>query len=199
MKKLFFLSVTIAFLCSCNSKKSDGITTTSSSETSSGSDQYFDFTIDGKEMHINADDISCTYTNINNHVKFTKYAGKEGSTQVMLTIPRDMTAPSVTPSGSPDYAESITQGSVSLQDYPEKGYTTNSFNSTYPEKSPIIPQAIVILSTEKDGDKARIITGSFNAKTYGDDSHSDPKSTDHLVTGKFKIRHEFSSINGGAF
>lgn len=54
-----------------------------------------------------------------------------------------MTKPSTTPSGSPDPKMNISQGSASLQNYPEKNYTSNSFNGTYPDKSPVITDAIV--------------------------------------------------------
>jgi hypothetical protein len=150
-------------------------------------------------MHVNAADIFCTYRANNTDTVFNIYVGKEDGTTLLLTVPHDMTKPSTTPSGSPDYKMNITQGSASLQNYPEKNYITNSFNNTYPEKSPVINDAIVITSTEKQGEEARIITGTFNTKTYAENKETDPKLTDHVIKGKFRVKHEFSSINGGKF
>jgi hypothetical protein len=87
----------------------------------------------------------------------------------------------------------IMGGSATLLNYPEKNYTSLSFNSTYPEKSPVIPDAIVITSSEKQGEEARIITGTFNLKTYGENKETDPKQTDHVIKGKFRIKHKLSN------
>ncbi len=43
----------------------------------------------------------------------------------------------------------IPMGSVSLQDYPEKNTTCNSYNSSSPEATPVIEEAIVITNSEK--------------------------------------------------
>ncbi len=192
------IATTMLFSCNNNGTAN---TNTGPEKTSEGksSDLYFDYTLDGKEMHVNEADLHGTYAQTTNSHKFSMYVGKVDGPQLLLTIPRDMTRPSTTPSGSADYNENITQGSVSLIDYPEKGYTSNSYNSTYPETTPVMPQAIVITSSEKSGEDARIITGTFNVTTYGDKSHNDPKSTDHVIAGKFKIKHTFSSTNGGKF
>ena len=203
MKKIIPAALVIVsiMLWACNSGSSAS-ESNSSSTTAAGSKEsnelYFDFTVDGKEMHIKPADVTGSYYVTAKSKTFKIFAGNEG-TQVLLTIPHDMTQPSSTPSGSTNYDEEITQGSVSLQDYPEKGYTSNSFNTTYPEMSVPVPDAVVITSTVAEGDKARIITGTFNAKTFGSHSGTDPKDVDHVVKGKFRIRHEFTSTNGGAF
>ncbi len=204
MKKILVVLFAATTLFACNNTTSDKTTDskTTNSETSglaNTGDLYFDYTLDGKEMHVDAADIMSTYRANNTDTVFNIHAGKEDGTTLLLTVPHDMTKPSTTPSGSPDYKMNITQGSASLQNYPEKNYTSNSFNSTYPEKSPVIPDAIVITSTEKQGEEARIITGTFNIKTYGENKEMDPKQTDHVIKGKFRIKHEFSSINGGKF
>lgn len=202
MKKLFLsLSVVVLLIaCSNNDKKTANATSASatSGDKSSG-DLYFDYTIDGKPMQIAAADISASYYVTGNKKVFKIFAGKEGEPNVLLVIPHDMTQPSSTPNGSKDFDQEITQGSVSLQNYPEKNYTTNSFNTTYDEMSVVVPDAVVILSSEKEGNKARVITGTFNATTYGEKDGKDPKDTNHKVSGKFRIRHEFSSTNGGEF
>ncbi|MCP9752774.1 hypothetical protein [Ferruginibacter sp. HRS2-29] len=201
MKKFLLCFAVVASLISCsgNDKKTtDPAGATTSGERSSG-DLYFDYTVDGKPMQIAAADISASYYVTGDKKVFKIFAGKEGEPNVLLVIPHDMTQPSSTPNGSKDYDQQITQGSVSLQNYPEKNYTTNSFNTTYDEMSVVIPDAVVIISSEKEADKARIITGTFNATTYGEKDSKDPKNTNHKVSGKFRIRHEFSSTNGGEF
>jgi len=204
MKKILVSILVATTLLACNNTTGNKTTDSKSSDSensglSNSGDLYFDYTLDGKEMHVDANDIMSTYRANNTEKVFSIHAGKDGGTTLLLTIPQDMTMPSTTPSGSSDYKMSITQGSASLQNYPEKNYTSNSFNSTYPEKSPVIPDAVVITSTEKQGEDARIITGTFNTKTYGENKESDPKQTDHIIKGKFRIKHEFSSINGGKF
>jgi hypothetical protein len=196
----FAIAFSAITLFSCNDG-ADKNTTTSNSGKSSAStgDLYFDYTIDGKEMHVDAADIMSTYRANNTDTVFTIHAGKEDGTTLLLTIPHDMTKPSTTPSGSPDPKMNISQGSASLQNYPEKNYTSNSFNGTYPEKSPVITDAIVVTTTEAQGEEGRIITGTFNIKTYSDNKETDPKNTDHVINGKFRIKHEFSSTNGGKF
>jgi hypothetical protein len=196
MKKILAILFAATTLFACNNTTGDK--TTDSKITNSG-DLYFDYTIDGKEMHVDAADIMSTYRANNTDTVFTIHAGKEDGTTLLLTVPHDMTKPSITPSGSPDYKMNITQGSASLQNYPEKNYISNSFNNTYPERSPVITDAIVVTATEARGEEARIITGTFNIKTYSDNQETDPKQTDHIIKGKFRIKHEFSSINGGKF
>lgn len=202
MKKIFFSGFTFAMLlaaCGSGDNKSTGPTTASENKSSGGGSFYFDYSVDGKELHVNPEDVSASYYVTGKNKVFKIFASKENEPGVMLVIPHDMTQPSSTPNGSPDFDQEITQGSVSLQNYPEKGYTTNSFNTIYPEMSVPTPDAVIITSTEKDGETARIISGTFNTTTYGEKDGKDPKDTNHKVSGKFRIRHEFSSTNGGAF
>ncbi|MDZ4793745.1 MAG: hypothetical protein SGI83_05645 [Bacteroidota bacterium] len=197
MKRILGTALAVTALFACNTNT--GSDKTTDSKTTHSGDLYFDYTIDGKEMHVDAADIMSTYRANNTDTVFTIHAGKEDGTTLLLTIPHDMTNPSTTPSGSPDLKMNISQGSASLQNYPEKNYTSNSFNGTYPEKSPVITDAIVVTTTEARGEEGRIITGTFNIKTYSDNKETDPKNTDHVIKGKFRIKHEFSSINGGKF
>lgn len=201
MKTLLLLILSVSvFLFGCKNNSSSSSQADKSVQTSSTEKDgfYFDYTLDGKEMHVDAEDISSTYYPDQNN-RFAIFAGKDGAITLLLTVSQDMTKGSVTPSGSSDPNMNIQQGSVSLQNYPEKNYTSNSYNSTYPEKTPVIADAITITASEKDGEEARIITGTFNAKTYGDNTATDPKSTDHVIKGKFRIRHVFTSYNGGKF
>jgi len=205
MKKLSLIAVcTLLAFCSCNNndKKTTGSSSKETTTASAGSgDLYFEFNADGKEIKVDADDISGTFTTIGGHPTFKIFAGKEGAPQVMLIIPKDMKGPSSTPSGSPNFDDNITQGSVSLIDFPEKGYTTNSFNTVYPEMAVPMPDAVVVTAIEDNGKDAKIITGNFSVKTFGTHSknNTDTKDNDHIVKGKFRIRHEFTSMSGDRF
>ncbi len=196
---LYLLSAFILLgICSCagSGERKDG-TTATAAESKDG--YYFTYTIDGKKTEVPQDAISASLNTSGAIPIFKIFAGNYGETSIVLTIPNGVAAPSVTPSGSADKTLDILQGSVSLQSYPEKGYTTNSFDYIYPDKTPVKNDAITITASEPEGDKARIITGKFSATTYGDFSGTDPKSTNHVVEGSFRIRHEFSSTNGGKF
>ncbi len=164
-------------------------------------DRYFEFTVDGKSFSVDAGDVSSTFRSVGDHAEFKVFAGKQDTTGVSLVVNGPMTGPSSTPNGSPVVESGISQGSVSLHEFPEKGYTTNSFNATYPEMAVVVPDAVVITSIVADGKDAKIVTGTFDAKTYGTKSKgaADPKDTDHVVKGKFRIRHEFSSLSGDRF
>ena len=191
MKKIgtIAIAITVTSLLSCNNNDSTKTNTEKSSNTKS-SDLYFDYTIDGKEMHADAADILSTYTE-SVDTSLLIFAGAEGATTVSLAIPHLISKPSTTPSGSGTISK-INQGSIALNNYPEKGYVSSSYDGSYPEKTPIAPDAIVITSTEKQGEEATIITGTFNTKTYSDNKETDPKNTDHIVKGKFRIKHKSS-------
>ena len=189
MKKIgtIAIAITVTSLLSCNNNDSTKTNTEKSSNTKSN-DLYFDYTIDGKEMHADAADISSTYTE-STDTSLLIFAGAEGATTVSLAIPHLISKPSTTPSGSGTISK-INRGSIALNNYPEKGYVSSSYDGSYPEKTPITPDAIVITSTEKQGEEATIITGTFNTKTYSDNKETDPKNTDHIVKGKFRIKHK---------
>lgn len=201
MKVLFVIHVLVALLIfSCRNTTGSTLKTSDKEKLSSLGNQsfYFDYILDGKEMHVNADEIVSAYYPDKNKT-FTIYAGKDDSVLVLLTVGRDIRKPSVTPSGSANPKMNIPMGSVSLQDYPEKNNESHSYNSTSPEGTPVIADAIVITGSQKEGDTARIITGSFHSKTYSDNSKNLNKNAEHFIKGKFRIRHEFHSYNGGSF
>lgn len=195
MKKTFTIAFTIAMIsllsCKNNDSKSTKSETSTTGTSANSSDLYFDFTVDGKEIHIDADDISSTYTE-SVDTSLLIFAGAEDATKISLAIPYLLSKPSTTPSGSTNSASKINHGSIELSNYPEKGYKSSSHDGVYPEKTPITPDAIVITSTEKEGEEATIITGTFNTKTYGYNKETDPKSTDHIIKGKFRIKHKSS-------
>lgn len=201
MKSFYVISVLAAlFIFSCRNPTGSAIKFSDSESLRPAAVQsfYFDYILDGKEMHTDAADIVSTYYPYK-HNTFTMYAGKDDSVLVLLTICGDTRKPSVSPSGSADPKMNIPMGSVSLQDYPEKNTTCNSYYGSSPERTPVIADAIVIIGSEKEGDTARIITGSFHAKTYSDNSKNLNKNAEHFIKGKFRIRHEFHSYNGGSF
>lgn len=206
MLTLTRLAVVVA-IASCSSKAAEPSKGTGSAAPTGGTVSTptgalaFEFTVDGKPFRVDAADISSTFRAVGDHAEFKVFAGAQGAPGIALTVPGPMTGPSSTPSGAPAVESGISQGSVSLQEYPEKGYTTNSFNATYPEMAVVAPDAVVITSIVADGADARIVTGTFSARTFG--SHSagtpDPKDTDHVVKGSFRIRHEFTSMSGDRF
>lgn len=199
MKNSIILSILLTIVClvSCNNTNKNADASGTDSATNAAF--YFDFSIDGKPFSIKEEDILTTYNEIPKgkgvfKQVFKIMAGNYGETSLVLTIPNDMTKPSSTPSGSANLDDEISQGSVSLQGYPEKGYTFNSFETTYAERAISVPDAIVVTATERVSD-GRIITGTFKAKVFGgDNSKNDPNIKDRIVTGKFRIKHTFRDI-----
>lgn len=189
MKNSIFLSITLALvsLLSCNNSGGE-------SHSSNDNDLYFTFTIDGKEVSIPAEEISTSYNVALKKPVFKVFAGEYDKINLLLATTEDVTKLSSTPSGSKNFEDEITQGSVSLQNYPEKNYTSNSFNTNFPKSSIPVPDAIVITDSKRFGDKYRIITGKINVKVFGGDATNDPKVKDHVIVGKFRVKHEFSDV-----
>ena len=191
---ILILCLSLSTFYSCNSKTEKSTNTSEIIEQVSQDDFYFTFTIDGKEINIKPDDVSTSYNTALPKATFKIMAGNYGEINVVLTTTADMTKPSSTPSGSTNYDEQITQGSVSLQNYPEKNYVFNSFDKGTPATSAPVPKAIVITKTERVSD-GRIITGTFNVKVFGgDNSKNDPNIKDRMVVGKFRVKHTFSDV-----
>ncbi len=192
MKLCLFLPVfaSIIILASCGNATSENTTKTNEAENTipPKEDYYFEYAIDGKLFRVNPDDILTSYNSYQEKTEFKIFAGTEGSPQLVLTIPHDMSNPSNTASGSPEPGNSISQGSVSLQDYPTKGNTFNSYDFMANPKQAPTPDAIVITASEKLGEEGRIITGTINVSTI---SGNDPTSKPYKITGKFKIKHLF--------
>ena len=190
MKNSILLSITLVIVCfvSCNNSGGE-------SKSAGNEDLYFTFTIDGKEeVNIPAEEISTSYNVALKKPVFKIFAGEYGKINLLLATTEDVTKPSSTPSGSKNFEDEITQGSVSLQNYPEKNYTSNSFDTNFPASSIPVPDAIVITESKRFGDKYRIITGKINVKVFGGDSKNDPKVKDHVIVGKFRVKHEFSDV-----
>ena len=193
MKKILFYSFAMLVMACGNNAGTDKTQPSENNSTAAPKEDelYFNFTIDGKPQQIDAADISTSYNVTSKDSVFKIFAGKDGGLTLLLTIPHNMAAPSSTPSGSPDYALNITQGSVSLQNYPKPTFTFNSFGTTDPKESVVTPDAIVVTASEKVKD-GRIITGTINVKVFGgDNKQNDPDIKDYIIAGKFRIKHEF--------
>lgn len=186
----------LSTVLSCNSKteKKDEKATQIESVADVNEDFYFNFIVDGKEINIKTDDVSTIYNTALKKPTFKIFAGKDGEPTILLTTTADMTKPSSTPSGSTNFDEQITQGSVSLQNYPEKNYTFNSFDTGDAAISIPVPNAIVITKSERVSD-GRIITGTFKVKVFGGYSKDhDPNVKDRIIMGKFRVKHIFSDV-----
>jgi hypothetical protein len=187
MKNLIILIIAFIGFLSCNNSGTEN-------KSTSNEDLYFTFTIDGKEVSIPSEEVSTSYNTALKKPVFKIFAGEYGKINLLLATTEDVTKPSSTPSGSTNLDDEIKQGSVSLQNYPEKNYTSNSFNTTFPESSIPVPDAIVITESKRFGDTHRIITGKINVKVFGGDATNDPKVKDHIIVGKFRVKHEFSDV-----
>lgn len=188
----FFILVSIF---SCNSydnkshEKSDGNISESNTD-----DFYLTFTIDGKEVNIPIEEVSTSYNMALKKPIFKIMAGEYGKINLFLTTSSDVTKPSTTPSGSQNFEDEIKQGSVSLQNYPEKNYTSNSYNMGTPNSMIISPNAITITKSTRIGDKYRIIEGNINVTVFGGEAGTDKKISDHKIAGKFRVKHEFTDV-----
>ena len=190
------LCVFLLTFLSCNSKteKSSENVAQTQNVAEVNEDFYFIFTVDGKEINIKPDDVSTSYNNALKKPTFKILAGNYGEISVVLTTTADMTKTSSTPSGSTDYDEQITQGSVSLQNYPEKNYVFNSFDTGDAATSTPVPNAFVITKSERVSD-GRIFTGTFEVKVFGgDNKKNDPNIKDRIIKGKFRVKHTFSDV-----
>ena len=190
------LCIFLSIFLSCNSKteKKDENIAQTENVAEINEDFYFTFTVDGKEISIKSDDVSTSYNNALKKPTFKILAGNYGEISVALTTTADMTKPSSTPSGSTDYDEQITQGSVSLQNYPEKNYVFNSFDTGSAATSTPVSNAFVITKSERVSD-GRIFTGTFEVKVFGgDNKKNDPNIKDRIIKGKFRVKHTFSDV-----
>lgn len=196
MKKLIAIMICIVctMLFACNSNTE---TSKESNETkASGDGYYFDFSIDGKEFHLTENDILTSYNEFGTDKEFKIFAGKEEGPNLVINLVSDMSKPSNTPNGTPNSADKLGQGSVSLQNYPQKGLTFNSYDYLLNPKPEVIPDVVVITNSEKVGDKGRIITGTINVMVKGgENKQNDPAIKDYVIKGKFRIMHEFKGLS----
>ncbi len=199
MKRTLSLVLILSFtiLCSCNSNNGkDATASKGQNGNTESNDLYFNYSIDGKEINVDTTDILTSYNEFGaTDREFKIFAGKDGETSLILTIVSDMSKPSSTPNGTPNAGEKLVQGSVSLQNYPTKGFTFNSYDYLLNPKPAVIPDAIVITKSEKVGEVARILTGKINVTVRGgENKQNDPHIKDYVIKGKFRIKHEFKGL-----
>jgi ABC-type oligopeptide transport system substrate-binding subunit len=187
MKKTLSLALmlSLAILFSCNNKSG-----TNSAQNAKNDEFYFDYSIDGKEISLDTTDILTSYNEFSaTDREFKVFAGKDAGPNLVLTLTADMSKPSHTANGSAEAGDKISQGSVSLQNYPSKGFTFNSYDYLLNPKPTVIPDAIVITNSEKMGETARILTGTINVIVRGgENKENDPAIKDYVIKGKFRIK-----------
>ncbi len=196
MKKhlLFSAFFILTAIFSCNSSSNNENTETITDDTAQKQEFYFTFTIDGKDYSIPAEEVSTTYNNALKKPVFKIMAGEYGKINVLLATTESVVGPSSTPSGSENFEDEIKQGSVSLQNFPVKNYTSNSYNMGTPNSMVITPNAITITKSTRKGDEYRIIEGTFNTTVFGGEAGTDKNVADHKISGKFRLKHEFSGV-----
>jgi hypothetical protein len=197
MKKYIAFSILFILISifSCNSTSNKSEAKNSVEKIENITDEFFiTFTIDGKEVNIPIDEVSTSYNVALKKPVFKIMAGEYGKINLLLITTEDITKPSSTPSGSTNFDDEITQGSVSLQNYPLKNYTSNSYNMGDEKSKVISPNAIVITKSERVADKYRIIEGKINVKVFGGDPGTDKNVSDHIIIGKFRVKHEFTDV-----
>jgi hypothetical protein len=188
-----FILISI-FSCNSTSKNGNENFVITADDSNQKQEFYFEFTIDGKPYSIPAEEVSTTYNNALKKPVFKIMAGEYGKINVLLATTESVVGPSNTPSGSENYDDEIKQGSVSLQNYPEKNYTSNSYNMGTPSSMIITPNAITITKSTRFKDEYRIIEGTFNTTVFGGEAGSDKNVADHKIVGKFRVKHEFSGV-----
>lgn len=194
MKKIFFVLpvflLLVSFTYSISVKKEAGAIAA----------EKFEFTIDGKKFSFSNEDISTSYRDFGNGQHEFKIYGGEGYGKLglTLTVIADMNKPSSTPNGDPKPAHPLFQGSVSLQNYPEKSFTFNNYDGFQnPKPTPVEGAILITSSSAEAGGKARIISGTINTVVLGGENKSnDPTIKDYAVKGTFTVRHKFTD---GAF
>ncbi len=189
------LSFSILFGC-IGKNNQDAAGSTNQNENTKSNELYFDYSIDGKEISLDTTDILTSYNEFSTTDReFKLFAGKDEGPSLVLTLTADMSKPSHTDNGSSEAGNKISQGSVSLQNYPSKGLTFNSYDFLLNPKPIVIPDAIVITNSEKVGETARILTGTINVIVRGgENKENDPSIKDYVIKGKFCIKHEFKGL-----
>ncbi|MES2794941.1 MAG: hypothetical protein V4683_03190, partial [Bacteroidota bacterium] len=123
MKKQIIISAIFILIAifSCNSSTNKSIEKTDENTMEVNLDDfYLIFTIDGKEVNIPIEEVSTSYNVALKKPIFKIMGGEYGKINLFLVTTADVTKPSTTPSGSTDPDDQINQGSVSLQNFPEK-------------------------------------------------------------------------------
>ncbi len=180
-------------LLSCKDAN-DTSTQKSSAEANTTKEEgfYFTYSIDGKEFSLDTEnDILTSFNTFKDKSVFKIFAGKETGPNLIVTIPSNLKANVSVPSGAVEPGNEIAQGSVSLQDYPEKGYTFNSYDFMSSTKQAPVADAIVVTDIKAVSNKEKIITGNINVTTVaGSSAGNDPENKPYVIKGKFRIKSD---------
>lgn len=163
----------------------------SAASSADKSEAYFRFAIDGKAMQIAIDDIS---TPLRYDGSFQVFAGADRQMSVILTVPNVAGCPCVVPAGSIDPSSVISQGSVSLQHFPNPG---NGLNNWYSGMDGVVPaRAIEITKIEKQADGSRWVAGLFSTTVLKTQSNGDgPENRDYEIRdGQFRLHVPASNV-----
>lgn len=192
MSALFTLCVLLMAGCS-KTADDDTAATVSAIEAPAGADdQHFSFTIDGEPMHIAVADI---YVSLGYGDTLKVFAGAERKLSVTLTVPNVTNCPCVVPAGATAAGDELTQGSVSLQHYPNPGNGLNNWYLGLDGTPPDHAIEITDIGTIVDG--ARYISGTFDTTVLKTQSNGDgPENRDYVVAGTFRLRFETTGVNG---
>jgi len=178
-------------IMSCGNEGSAGSKDSTSNSASNAKPEdgfYFKYTVDGKEFSVAEADVSSSYNSSDSTLKI--FSGKDGETSLMVIIPHVATCPCKVPAGSVEPGSLLSQGSVSLQNYPEKGRTWNNFDFFHHAAPSPATDAVNITSNEKAANGEHVITGNIN--TVGLKGSNDPNGKDVVIKGSFKVKAEKS-------
>ena len=116
---------------------------------------------------------------------------------VILTVPNVAACPCVVPAGSSDTSSPISQGSVSLQHFPNPGNGLNNWYSGLEGTPPA--RAVEITKIEKLTDGSHWVTGLFSTTVLKTQSNGDgPENRDYVISdGQFRLYVKAS--NSAAF
>lgn len=171
---------------STTSTSATGAAATSDRATPGG--EYFTFNLDGKPMSVPAEDVSTSYYETDS--TFKVFAGKDQEMSIVLTVPKVDICPCTIPAGSAEPGHILTQGSVSLLNYPQRPLGFNSWYLTMHDAPPADAIRITDLGAPKDG--YRYVAGTFKARVLKTETNGDsPDNRDHEITdGKFRVKHD---------
>lgn len=156
-------------------------------------DEYFSFVIDGRRIEIDRDDVLTSFWPDGT---FKVYAGADGSVSLALTVPNAAACPCTVAAGSIEPGDPISQGSVSLQNFPEPGNTLNNWYLGLDGTPPSAAVSIVDIGHVEAG--IRYITGTFNTTVLKTESNGDgPGNRDYAISeGRFRVRHQLDGADG---
>lgn len=160
---------------------------------SAAAEEYFSFVVDGRRIDIDPDDVLTSFWTDGT---FKVYAGAEGSASLALTVPNVAACPCAVAAGSIEPGDPISQGSVSLQNFPESGNTLNNWYLGLDGTPPGAAVTVVDIGHVEAG--VRYIAGTFSTTVLKTDSNGDgPGNRDYAISeGRFRVRHQLDGGDG---